>query len=290
MESNILDYLICPACNNYPLEKIAKTKEDSKKNGCENGSIVCSKCKKNYPIIGDAPVLLDEFNTSDIIKNMFEPSSEHLEYELKPTKKIARLLKRHNVDTVLDVACGSGAYTSYFNCKTLISFDFSPYFINKCIREQAGNQFRHFMVADLMNMPFKENSFDLIFASSILEHLKPNEMFQTITKFNKILKNDGIIQIDLPNSSSVIEFTRKIMTYMKIYKNTEFDENPELGHHSFFVKKDLKELGFEVRGCIGWVTRKSLPLGVFWELYDFISWYFPSLAGTLIGTKKVSKV
>ena len=206
---NILDYLVCPSCNNSNMSVMDTTKMgDSALNVKRNeaagyigeGFITCPKCMKNYPILAGIPILLAGTKMDITAENLFNPSTEHLEYPLEPTKKVAQLLRKHGVDIALDVACGPGAYTSYFECNTLVSSDLSPYFVMKCAEKEG----RHFLVADIKNMPFENDTFDLIFASSILEHLKPLEVKQVIAKFNDILKKDGIIQIDLPNSSSVM--------------------------------------------------------------------------------------
>lgn len=138
-------------------------------------------------------------------------------------------------------------------------------------------------------MPFKNNIFDMVFASSILEHLENYEINLVITKFKKILKNNGYIFMDIPNPSLLQEFLRKIMIKLKIYEVKVFKENPELGHHSFLKPRDWKKFGFKLHGCIGWVTRKKLPLGILWDLYDLIVWYIPYIAGTVIGIKKIKK-
>jgi SAM-dependent methyltransferase len=254
----------------------------------DEGFVVCPKCEKEYPIIAGMPVLLEDTKGYTFDIDFFKPSSEHLSYSLEPTKKIGRLLQKYKVDTALDVACGLGAYTSYFACNTLVSFDISPYFIMKCIEKEGRDSGRHWFVADVMNIPFKNDSFDLIFASSILEHLEPHEVKLAIGKFNSLLRNEGIIQIDVPNNSRTQDLLRKTMTHLGFYDDDEFVDHPELGHHSLFLRKDLEKLGFDVHGCIGWVTRQKLPLGVLWEFYDLIGWYLPSLAGTLIGLKGVT--
>lgn len=288
MWPSLVDYLACPSCNKSDLLiNITKKREAGY---IDEGDIMCLRCGKNYLIYNGIPLLLADLYEFELeARNLFEPSPEHLGYSLEPTKKVAQLLQKHEVNIALDVACGLGVYTAYFKCNTLVSFDISPYFVMKCAEKEGRKEGRHFLVADIMNMPFKDDTFDLIFASSILEHLKPLEVSQVIARFNNILKKGGIIQIDVPNTSILLEFLRKIMTRLGIYRNTEFKENPELGHHSFFVQKDLEKFGFEVHGCIGWVTRHRLPLGILWELYDLIGWYIPSLAGTLIGLKKVTK-
>lgn len=299
MWSCSLDYLICPECNNPNMTFLGSSSEINNTPTkislndtpaiINEGQISCPACSRTFPILDGIPILLGD-NRSDVdAESLFEPSDEHLDYPLESTKKVARLLSEYKVGTALDVACGLGAYTSFFKCDTLVSFDLSPYFLKKCLEREGREEGRHWLVADVLKMPFKEDTFDLIFASSILEHLEFQEAKQVFQRFNSLLKEGGLIQIDVPNSSRLQELLRKLMIHIKIYRKKEFEEHAELGHHCLFVQKDLEKLGFEVHGCIGWVTRQKLPIGILWELYDFIGWYRPSLSGTLIGLRKATE-
>lgn len=292
MRRRLLDFLACISCNssNMLIQEAMSGNGKEIMDDISDGYVICSECGKKYPIVAGIPIMLDGASPERINEDIFRPSIEHETYSLQPTKKVHRLLSNHEVDTALDVACGLGAYTPYFRCNTLVSFDISAYFIKKCLERAGKEKNKHWLVADMINIPLADHSFDLIFASSILEHLTREEAELSIRKLANLLKEQGILQIDVPNSAKLQELIRRILTHVGFYKSDEFEEHPELGHHSLFLKRDLEGLGFEVHGCIGWVTRRKLPLGILWELYDMISWYLPSVSGTLIGLRGDAKI
>jgi uncharacterized protein YbaR (Trm112 family) len=285
MKEEIMDYLVCPVCKSEELQ--LNKKKILEDRYIFSGRIVCKKCKRIYPIINGLPILLIKDRQKEAIAS-FNPDKETLEYTLIPTKKIANLVRQTKSNFVLDCGCGSGAYTKFFNGK-VIYFDINPYFLKE-LEKKEGNE-ALLVVADITNLPFKENIFDFVFASSIIEHLKSNEIENTLRDLENVTSNNGIVQIDLPNSSNSIESLHAMLSFFGVYNSRIIaKENPELMHHSFFISKDLTKQGFEVHGCIGWVTRLNIKLGVLWDIYDIITWYLPNFAGTLIGIKRVHRI
>mgnify|MGYP001102586781 CR=1 FL=1 len=69
---------------------------------------------------------------------------------------------------VLDVGCSTGAYVHYL-CDH--GYDASGFDLFLDEKWQGQYKFR-FQVADICHIPFKDNSFDTIFAFEVLEHLE----------------------------------------------------------------------------------------------------------------------
>lgn len=284
MWKELLNYIICPACGNPDLSlKVEKNENDH----IEEGSITCLRCDKLYPINFGVPILLKNLPVNHSRDELFTPTSEQLCEAMEPTKRVSSLVKKIKPNVALDAGCGKGTYTQFFNTDVLISFDISPFFV-RCAEKTWRDRRRHFLVADILDTPFKEGTFGFAFASNIIEHLERHQIENVIKEFARVVKPGGLIQMDVPNSSSVIEYPRKTLAFLGVYKKKKYEESPELKHHSQLAAKDLRKFGFKVHGCIGWVTRKSIPIGFLWDLYDRIAWLFPQIAGTIIGSKNRS--
>ena len=108
-----------------------------------------------------------------------------------------------------------------------------------------------FINADALKLPFKSNSFDLIFCSSIIEHLKkPKNM---LLEIRRILKNSGLCYLSFPPFWSPVGAHQfKPFHYLgekaaiklsrKIYKVRSFNYNDKYGNLYIMTIKKAKEL------------------------------------------------
>ena len=92
-----------------------------------------------------------------------------------PVRKIefTRISKHHDFkdEVVLEIGCGNGFQASLLKprCKRLISTDIS---LNRLSEEKKKEL--TIVICDAQQLPFKENAFDLIFSSNVIEHI-PNK-------------------------------------------------------------------------------------------------------------------
>ena len=71
-----------------------------------------------------------------------------------------------------------------------------PGFINVDIREDINPD----LVDDVFKLnTFKENSVDLIYACHVLEHADYEESFIALKRWNKVLKNGGVLRLAVPD-------------------------------------------------------------------------------------------
>jgi len=66
----------------------------------------------------------------------------------------------------------------------------------------------HFYVSGLagavqFNMPFKNETYDIVFNSGVIEHFDKKERSRALKEYSRILRNDGVIIIAFPNHFSV---------------------------------------------------------------------------------------
>ena len=105
-------------------------------------------------------------------------------YELKDGSKI------------LDVGCGKGFMIYDFlklNSKFEIKgIDISNYAINNCKKEVANN----LQVASCDNLPFEDNSFDLVISINTIHNLERDGCGKSLREINRVSKKNKFIIVD----------------------------------------------------------------------------------------------
>ncbi len=62
-----------------------------------------------------------------------------------------------------------------------------------------GSNYEHIHSHDIVNLPFEENSVDLIYASHVFEYFDREEADAVLQKWKKCLKPNGILRLAVPN-------------------------------------------------------------------------------------------
>jgi predicted SAM-dependent methyltransferase len=119
-------------------------------------------------------------------------------------------------------------------------------FKNLDIRKSSGVNY----VGLAYPLKFKTNSFDLVYASHVLEHFKKKDTLNVLKEWVRVLKPNGILRISVPSLDNLI----------KIYKTDNKIENiigPMVGgqtykqnfHYNLFNEKSLTEY-LKKSGCV----------------------------------------
>lgn len=108
------------------------------------------------------------------------------------------LYKRINFENgalMLDAGCGEGVVTEYLAKKKfkIIGIDKSFEKVKEAFRNCRKNIF---LVADINDLPFKENTFDVVFSLDVLEYV--NDTKRVFKEFSHTLKPRGKLIISLP--------------------------------------------------------------------------------------------
>ncbi|MBU0628036.1 MAG: class I SAM-dependent methyltransferase [Nanoarchaeota archaeon] len=133
------------------------------------------------------------------------------------------LIKKGNGKTALDAGCREGTQSELLKKKGY-----------KVTSIDIEKNYRDCMIVDLnKKLPFKKESFSLIWCSEVIEHLK-NPYF-TINEFRRVLKKEGELIITTPNSyCMVFQFMYLFgLTPKKMQRND---------HKHFFNKKHIKKI------------------------------------------------
>jgi len=137
-------------------------------------------------------------------------------------------------ESLLDVGCGSNSPIKSFShkFKSTGADSFRP-----SIRESKKQGIhQRYYVMNVMDLDkkFRPNSFDIVLASDLIEHLKKEDGIRLIRMMEKIAKKKIII-----------------MTPNGFMPQDEYDDNPHQLHKSGWFVKEMKKRGYLVNGMYG---------------------------------------
>ena len=161
---------------------------------------------------------------------------------------------KNNVDKVLDIGSGHGTLSvlakTIYNCD-VISVDVLDYITKSMIKHFDLNYILLDVEVDMEEIEFY-NYYDRIIFTEVLEHLYCNPI-PTLTKFNKMLKDNGLMFLSTPDS---IEWgcLDTFYTHPNQMPNPEDIKKPDfntINQHIYQynqeeVKKLIDESGFKI--------------------------------------------
>lgn len=135
---------------------------------------------------------------------------------------------------ILDDGCGIGILGEYLPEADIVGSDISP----EMLKKSAG-RIKELILADSENLPFPDNSFDVIFARSLLHHLPHPE--KGIAECRRVLKPGGQIVFQDTLMSVFSYIPRKIANW----QGEHFSETHKNFRHQEIVGLVGKELKIE---------------------------------------------
>ena len=165
------------------------------------------------------------------------------------------MTKRHLGDIrgkrVLEIGCGRGGFSKYLlECgANLVAADFSPAAVAIAKRLLTDSLPCDVRVADIQNIPFSDNEFDVVISLETLEHVPDWE--KGLAELVRVTKPDGELIITTPNYFGSLGLYRS-------YRNLTGRPFTEVGqpiNNPLKVKdrvRKLKKLGCQVKvvdGC-----------------------------------------
>lgn len=122
---------------------------------------------------------------------------------------------------VLEAGCGSGDTLAAFKKQETYGLDLS-----KKSLALAKKNAKHTVLGDIFKMPFKDNTFDLVYNSGVLEHFPEPNNLKATKEMARITKKGGYVIIILPNKYCFWYRAVKIAT-IKITGKWEFGYEEE---------------------------------------------------------------
>ncbi|MBU1261749.1 class I SAM-dependent methyltransferase [bacterium] len=111
-------------------------------------------------------------------------------------------------DKLLEIGCGTGYQLPYLikRCKEHMGIDISLSSLNEAKKKAPDSLF---ILTDAKVLPFKDNSFDVVFCLEVLEHIINPET--VLLEIRRTLKVGGRVVVSTPNWWSLYGLERKVI-------------------------------------------------------------------------------
>jgi len=165
------------------------------------------------------------------------------EHNILEKNKIYDLFKKKGV---LDIGCVTGFFTHKIarNANKVIGIDICENNINFANSRNRNSKIK-FLVMDANNMNFSNNSFDVVFCSEIIEHIRNKKAL--LNRITQMLKSDGYLILALTTKPKHTAFMYKAHKYFdKAYDK----DSPEVHKGGMFaplytINRVLSKSGFK---------------------------------------------
>ncbi|MDA3838713.1 MAG: class I SAM-dependent methyltransferase [Candidatus Delongbacteria bacterium] len=203
----------------------------------------------------------------------------------KQLTKILKLDKNFKEKKILDIGSGLGFFLDVCEEKgfTAEGCDINQNAVKYCNREKVRSR------VGSIDSFYKDNSFDVVFAFNLIEHLPHPKEF--LLNCKRILKDDGVLILETPTQNSLFHKFARLGDKLTGYKLNYYGVNSD-GHIHKFCNKTfeiLKQLGFEIvinekiNSPINEILGKTAYLSAFNKYFMRISvpivWFFANLLG-----------
>ena len=246
--------------------KCVKCKAGNLKISSSGNELICINCEARYNILKNVPLLIDPlesetFGTSEVHENYgtvfkyidhYRKDAQVYDYfaerdsETEHTDRRVREYIDFNIrgksGRILDVGCGKAWVAELFCPRdySVVSMDISIENTSEAIKKYPFKN-HSAIVGDVYSLPFRNNSFDYIIASEVIEHVYSPDAL--VSNLINILKPGGVLIITTP-------YREKIQYSLCIHCNRPTPHNAHL--HSFdekiltslYKEDDIKNLDF----------------------------------------------
>ena len=158
-------------------------------------------------------------------------------YLEKRGKKIFKEVAVDKSERILDIGCGQGLLTGYLYEKTnahIVGLDLSEKSVETAGKNNPDCEFR---VGKVEDMPFEDNSFNIVIGNAILHHLE--DPYEIIPQVKRVLKENGFFIAVEMNRINPLMFVLGVMkkTERKSLSFSQEKYTKALEKESFIVKK-----------------------------------------------------
>lgn len=172
------------------------------------------------------------------------------------TRKVLDIYEPGKEERVLDLGCGWGTFSLLLAPRVgdVVGVDFSEKAVSSCRRSarELGLENVRFVQADAADTGLESESFDLVIAADLLEHLYPNQTESVLDECTRLLKRGGRLTVWTPHRGHLIE----------VIKNRTFLVPSDPTHVDYKsmdrVRGLLRERGFSI--VKAYYAESHLPL------------------------------
>ena len=135
---------------------------------------------------------------------------------------------------ILEIGAQSGIDAEYLSDKeyNITALDYS----RESIQLMKKRRLTKIVRGDALKLPFPDNSFDLTYSQGLIEHFRQPELSKIIQEQKRVVKENGHIIIDVPNTFSLNTIPKQIL--IKLNKWI-------VPWETQYTSKQLKKIGIE---------------------------------------------
>lgn len=127
-------------------------------------------------------------------------------YTIPPNSLPMRRMEFSGEKRIIDIGCGP---------------QYRPFEEGIAVRYDIDERWNPDYRGDVRQLPFGDESFDIVFSSHVLEHLGRNETIPVLKEWTRILKRDGELRLVVPN----IMWAAKMLTENRVFADRAKIEN-----------------------------------------------------------------
>jgi len=226
MKREVLGILCCPSCKN-DLKLLEKEAAD---NEVIEGTLICSACKKSFEIVKGVPRMIVNLGERRKLakswgfewemrkKGKFEIDTLYGETEQQEINNFFSFLRISPDDlkkkVILDAGCGCGRLTK--NLGRYEAQVFGIDIMSSIEHVYAYCKFNknvHIIQADILNLPFKNATFDYVWSKLAICYIhNPEQGFKNLSK---VLKSSGRLFVSVPSKMDM-SFVNRLKAIVKI--------------------------------------------------------------------------
>ncbi len=205
-------------------------------------------------------------------KNLFRRDFEELRYRDLAIFALGEIKGKK----ILDIGCGDGLYTLTFlklGAEFVAGQDISENAVKTAIHTCGKEGFQNFSIKEgnCENLLFDNDSFDLVFAGDVFEHITFQQKVNFVNEIFRVLKPGGVFVVKTPNKSylKAANFYKRLFALLMLKNPFNIHiphtrNNPNNEHHGLTTYKELsdifsKTMFHEPKICFQKLNRKILP-------------------------------
>ncbi len=198
MKESLRQHLVCPTCR----EPLSLTVDAWDGEEIERGNLLCTICKKVFPILHGVPRFVESdayaksfsYQWNLHRKTQIDSLAGHDESRKAFALKTGFAESDMKGKLVLDVGCGAGRYMEIAADwgAEVIGVDLS-YAVDAAYRNMGRRKGIHVVQADVINLPFRADTFDAIYSVGVLHHTANTR--DAFLRLPPLLKPAGVIAV-----------------------------------------------------------------------------------------------
>jgi ubiquinone/menaquinone biosynthesis C-methylase UbiE len=163
---------------------------------------------------------------------------------------------RTEISSITELGCGIGDFTidiakRYPQFKEIIGIDFLDESIELSKRYEKKFENVKFIKKDLLNLPFKDRSFDISICINVIHHIHITDFEKALKELSRI--SDKYLILEIRNKKNIFNFWYKYFALPVLYKNL-----PVYSCSITEVNNVLKNQKFNLEMAKGIYSRKWL--------------------------------